>query len=68
VTADQRAYQFKSATLPLALVGMVAVGVPCGPQTQTINGVKYCHITKAQVDMVVWPNDLTLTDFWARAQ
>lgn len=68
VTADQRAYQFKSATLPLALVGMVAVGAPCGPLTQVVNGVRYCHITKSQVDMVVWPNDLTLTDFWARAQ
>jgi hypothetical protein len=67
VTADTKAYQFKGTTSPLALVGMVAAGAPCGPATQVISGVKYCHITKSQVDMVVWPTDLTLTDFWAKA-
>lgn len=66
--ASTSAYQFKSATLPMALVGIVLMGSPCGPETKLMNGVKYCRIGKEAVDLVVWPSDLSLTDFWARAQ
>jgi hypothetical protein len=35
---------------------------------KTVNGVKYCRIPKEAVDLVVWPSDLSLTEFWARVK
>lgn len=67
-TASTSAYQFKSATLPMSLVGMTSAGAQCGPETKTVNGVKYCRIPKSAVDLVVWPSDLSLNDYWVRTQ
>lgn len=68
VTADTKAYEKRSATLPLALIGFVPAGIPCGPETIVVNAVKYCKVSKSIVDAVVWPADLTQTDFWARSK
>lgn len=66
--ASTSAYQYKSATLPMALVGIVLAGTPCGPETKLVNGVKYCRLSKEAVDLVVWPSDLSLSEYWARSQ
>lgn len=55
-------------------VGLVPVGLPCGPQTQIVSGVKYCRVPlwrpdgSLQIAMPGWPTVLSETDFWARTQ
>jgi hypothetical protein len=66
VTADQRAYAYRGTTLPMALRRHGRRGCSLRSADADRERVRYCHITKAQVDMVVWPNDLALTDFWAK--
>jgi hypothetical protein len=73
VTADTKAYELRSATLPLAWVGLVRVGAPCGPETIVRNGVTYCRVTMwrpdgaLQMAPVVWPQNASGTDYWVKA-
>ena len=67
VTGASTAYEFRTGATPLALVGLVRKGIPCGPATQTINGALYCEVPKVAVDVVVWPTNLAVTQLWARA-
>jgi hypothetical protein len=66
-------YAYRSTTLPMALVGVVRLGMPCGPETKTVNGTKYCRVPlwrpdgAAQIAMFGVPPDLTLTDYWVKA-
>lgn len=70
VTGATTAYEVRGASgnLPLALVGLVPISLPCGPETLLRNGVKYCRVAKTAVDVVVWPADLAVTDLWVRAK
>lgn len=74
VTISTSVYEFRSATAPLALIGLTKVGIPCGPETQIRNAVKYCRVPlwrpdgSLQISIVSWPANLAGTDFWARAQ
>lgn len=70
VTAGPLAYQptGTAAAPTMTAIGIVAAGLTCGPATKVIGAVKYCQITRAQVDLVNWPSDLGLTNVWARAK
>jgi hypothetical protein len=67
VTGTTAAYELRSASLPLALVGLVPAGIGCGPETMVRNGIKYCRVSKVAVDMVAWPQNLAITDLWVKA-
>lgn len=66
-TGATTVYEARSATMPLALIGLTAIGQPCGPETLIRNGVKYCGVPKSAIDAVVWPADLAGVIFWVRA-
>lgn len=72
-TADTKAYELRSATLPLAWVGLVRKGMPCGPETMTRNGVTYCRVALWRADgvpqalVVVWPQNALGVEFWVKA-
>lgn len=66
VTAGPLSYE--SRTTGMSAIGLVVAGLPCGPDTKTVSGVKYCRIVRSQTDLVNFPTTLTLSDVWARAQ
>lgn len=66
VTAGPLAYVPSSAAM--VFVGYVAANLPCGPETKTVAGVKYCHLAYTQVDLVNSTGDLTRTNLWAKAK
>lgn len=51
----------------MTAVGYVAAGLPCGPDTKTVGGMKFCRITKPQTDLIGFPVPLAGTDLWSRA-
>jgi hypothetical protein len=58
-----------TATAPtMTAIGLIAAGLPCGPDTKTVANVKYCRIVRAQTDFVNWPTDLKAVDIWAKSQ
>lgn len=69
-TAGPLSYQDQgTTTVPkMAAIGLVAAGLPCGPAVRLVGTVKYCQITRAQTDLIVWPTVLSLPAIWARAQ
>jgi hypothetical protein len=68
VTTSTSAYELRgTANAPtLALTGIAPLGVVCGPETRVVNGVTYCRVPKMQIDAVVWPQNLALTDLWVK--
>lgn len=68
VTTSVSAYELRgTANAPnLVLTGIAPLGVVCGPETRVVNGITYCRVPKLQVDMVVWPSNLALTDLWVK--
>lgn len=70
LTSGPLAYELRDAatTQSMVAVGLVPAGLPCGPEVRTIVSVKYCRIQRSQVDVVVWPTDLSMSSPWARAK
>lgn len=66
VTAGPLSYE--SRATGMSAIGLVVAGLPCGPDTKIVSGVKYCRIVRSQTDLINFPTVLTLPDVWARAQ
>lgn len=66
VTAGPLAYVPSSTAM--VFVGYVAANLPCGPETKTVAGVKYCHLAYTQVDLVNSTGDLTRTNLWGKSK
>lgn len=59
-----------TATTPsMTAIGLIVAGLPCGPSTRTLSGVKFCKIAPAQADMILFCKGAeTLPNgAWARA-
>lgn len=53
----------------MSAIGLIDAGLSCGPAARVVGNVKFCQITRAQTDLIGWPQDKTLKNgLWARAQ
>lgn len=66
LTTGPLAYELRGSTM--GAIGLVPVGIGCGPKTQVVAGVKYCEVQRLQVDIVNWPTDLKVPTLWGRTQ
>jgi hypothetical protein len=66
-TTETVAYEYRPSTNTLARIGIVSSGIPCGPETKVVGGVKYCRLDRTKADLVNWPNSPTLADVWVKS-
>jgi hypothetical protein len=59
-----------TSTAPtMSAIGLLLPGATCGTTVRQIGTTKFCQITRAQADILVWPTDRTLAaGLWAKAQ